>query len=405
MNRRDFLIVTGMAGLSTRYAPADDQPRRHKEPMQARPQRDAIKLKNLIPDTVDIAATGEAAWRLTQRRTRGEGPAGGRPHDYAQAATWIEIANAGDKRTISIDMEWIDFRYMVFRKWGYLKNGAGDEVLSGQIAPGKTTYRFDVPLGVSQFGPIPWYGIEEHQRFLQRIQSNHPLVEVRSLGRTKQGRDIRCLTIGEHKASRLRPNVLIVAREHGGESSGSFAVEAIVDHILSADFPGELRDAYCYHVVPMANPDGVANGTKLPQPGPIETSDLHYAGMTAQDPTCVAMREETLRLRPACYLNYHSYLLPMPQVIFYGKEEGMIMLDHLIRTDSVEADAWYVMRQVPGGHSTLCHCYQTLGTIVGLIELPWAGRKPEEVGKQGVRTFCAAMAALRSRGTRRHDGG
>jgi hypothetical protein len=154
--------------------------------------------------------------------------------------------------------------------------------------------------------------------------------------------------------------------------------------------------------VPVANPDGVANGTKLPQSGPLELSDLHYAGMTGQDPTCAAMREETLRLRPACYLNYHSYLFPAPQILFYGREEGMIMLDGLIGTDPKTADAWYAMRQVPGGNSTLCHCYQTFGTIVGLVELPWAGRQPQEIRKLGIRSFRSAMAALAARDRNHH---
>jgi hypothetical protein len=401
MKRRSFLAAAVVAGSSAFRVNAGTRQGDARKPRSA-PDKDEIEIASEIADTAVISRTDDRAWLVTQQRARHEGPAGSRPPDYAQAPVWLKIHNPGAPRAISVILQWIDFGYMAYRKWGYLKHADAYKVLTGQISPGKTAYRFEVPPGTSWFGPVPWHGNEDAGRFLERIASSHPSVCIRSIGKTKQGRDIRCLTLGDEKAGPPLPNVLIVGREHGGETSGSFAVEAIVEHILSGEFPPELRNACCYHVVPIANPDGVANGTKLPQRGPVELSDLHYASMTARDPTCVALREETLRLRPACYLNYHSYLFPAPQLIFYGKEEGMIMLDSLIGTDPARADGWYVLRQAQGGNTTLNHCYRTFGSIIGLIELPWAGRKPEDIRAQGVATFRAAMTALMARGRGRN---
>ncbi len=156
------------------------------------------------------------------------------------------------------------------------------------------------------------------------------MARARIIGRTRQGRAIKCLTLGSEGAKPRARNVLVVAREHGPESSGSFAVEAIVEHILGSTLPTSCLEDYVYHIVPIANPDGVANGTKLPQPGPNELSDLHYTGLTAEDPTCVALREEILSLRPGCFINYHSYLFPVPELVFYEKQDGMRMLDALV---------------------------------------------------------------------------
>ena len=50
----------------------------------------------------------------------------------------------------------------------------------------------------------------------------------------------------------------------------------------------------------------------------------------------VAMRDETLRLRPVCYVNYHSYLFPAPHVVFFEKQDGMRILDSLMIVDSAK---------------------------------------------------------------------
>lgn len=350
----------------------------------------AVEITSEIADTVAIKCIENDVWLVTQQKLAELGAVGNRPRDYAQVPTWVRIENAGEAKTITLAVKWIDTGYGTFRKSGYLKHDDAWTVMTGEMGTDRTTYRLELPKGTSWFGPVPWYGVEDATRWMERIASSHAEVRVRALGKTKEGREIRCLTIGDEK----RPNVLVVGREHGGESASSFAVEAVVEHLLSKEFPRELREAFCFHVVPMANPDGVANGWKFPQPGPVEQFDLHYSGMTAPDPSCVVMREETLRLRPVAYVNYHSYLFPMPQVIFYQKEAGICILDALIGDKPGEADSWYLKRLPPGGDSTLYHCHRAFGALVVLFELPWTGRKVESLRAQGVATFRAAMEAL-----------
>jgi hypothetical protein len=119
------------------------------------PGQGEIVITSEIADTVAIARSDDRAWLVTQQRMRDEGPVGSRPHDYAQAPTWLKIHNPGATRAISVVLLWIDFGYMAYRKWGYLKHADTYVLLTGQISPGKTAYRFDAPPGTSWFGPVP----------------------------------------------------------------------------------------------------------------------------------------------------------------------------------------------------------------------------------------------------------
>ena len=55
--------------------------------------------------------------------------------------------------------------------------------------------------------------------------------------------------------------IIITARVHPGETQASFALEGMVNFILSSHKKAiELRRHYIIYVVPMLNPDGVIQG-------------------------------------------------------------------------------------------------------------------------------------------------
>ena len=58
-----------------------------------------------------------------------------------------------------------------------------------------------------------------------------------------------------------KPQILLTARVHPGETSSSWIMQGVLDFLLSEDpEAADLRDMCVFKVVPMLNPDGVING-------------------------------------------------------------------------------------------------------------------------------------------------
>jgi hypothetical protein len=278
--------------------------------------------------------------------------------------------------------------------FAYLRTRGGWKPFAGKPSIGRQRYEFSAPHGMSLFAPAPWYSNEDAARFAQRTVRRSRRCAIMGIGRTLEGRQIEALAIRPEHPLRATRKVVVIAREHGTETAGSFAAEAVVQGILSPSAPAIWRRDYEFHVFLSVNPDGVAHGRAYPQDGPKELSDLHYFGMSSQDPTCRALREYLFRVRPVCLVNYHSYTgFPIPANIFYDKADGMAMMDALIHTDMSRDPSWYVKRQVAENKTMLYHCVRNFGTVLALFELPWRGRTLAKVRQLGLDMFRCVMHA------------
>jgi len=349
--------------------------------------KNVIKIINTIPKTVIVRRKRENEWLVIQCHSKF--------NDDSQSITWLRLENYGKQRKICIDIKWANFAWMDYRRYGYLKCGQKYQVLTGKISPEKTKYEFLLPPGISYFGSAPWYGNEDADRFLKNVCKHNDVCKVRIIGKTKQGREIKCLTIDSGSRKKQKKNILVIAREHANETSGSFAVEAIAKVLLKNKVSVPFLGSYVFHLIPIANPDGVANGTKLPEDKEAGLCDLHSAGLKSKDPTCKAIREEIKSLRPVSFITYHGYLFSVPEVIFYEKQYGMMLLDALI--DDNKVSMWYAKRQGPENKTMLRYCYKNFNTTVVLFELPWAGRHPKEIRQMGIKTFLSVMKAHEKR--------
>eukprot|EP00703_Trepomonas_sp_PC1_P002213 JAP94393.1 Cytosolic carboxypeptidase 6 [Trepomonas sp. PC1] len=108
-------------------------------------------------------------------------------------------------------------------------------------------------------------------KFISRIKDhNLPFVQIESIGKTHQDRDISMITIGKpsvfskyfnDKKPQQIHTVFISARCHAGEFPGSYICHGILEYMLSNNPKAKfLRNNVQFKIVPMINPDGVFSG-------------------------------------------------------------------------------------------------------------------------------------------------
>jgi len=124
---------------------------------------------------------------------------------------------------------------------------------------GRERLRFDVEMetGTLWVAHLEPYTLSHLEELLDAVRA-HPLVEITTIGKTVQGRDLEIVRIGRAHAPH---RVLIRARAHPWESGGSWVVHGLIRSLLSGDPANETYLArYAVYILPMANKDGVAAG-------------------------------------------------------------------------------------------------------------------------------------------------
>ncbi|MBN2132795.1 MAG: succinylglutamate desuccinylase/aspartoacylase family protein [Sedimentisphaerales bacterium] len=101
------------------------------------------------------------------------------------------------------------------------------------------------------------YRLSDLER-LQREIRGPPRVEIITIGKTVQGRELEIIRIGDPNAPH---RVLLRARAHPWESGGNWVVEGLIERLLRDDADAaRFGREFCVYVMPMANKDGVAHG-------------------------------------------------------------------------------------------------------------------------------------------------
>jgi hypothetical protein len=95
-------------------------------------------------------------------------------------------------------------------------------------------------------------------RFLsERVKS--PWLEVGTLTRSREGRDVEIIRAGRRDDAALR--VAVTARHHAGEASANFVLEGLIDAALADDEMGRwFQTNAVVEAVPFVDKDGVENG-------------------------------------------------------------------------------------------------------------------------------------------------
>jgi len=83
-------------------------------------------------------------------------------------------------------------------------------------------------------------------------------LDISEIGRSKEGRPIKMLTIGRPDSKKM---MIVISRQHPPEVTGYFAMQAFVDTIAgNSDLAKRFRSEWSIYVVPLMNPDGVDHG-------------------------------------------------------------------------------------------------------------------------------------------------
>lgn len=109
------------------------------------------------------------------------------------------------------------------------------------------------------------YTVSQLKEYITNIIKNAPkkgtIVSRSSIGKSVANNPIELLTITDtqEKKPDNRKIIIIMARQHPGESQGSYVCEGAINFILSKK--GDwLRKNYIFKIIPMVNPDGVIFG-------------------------------------------------------------------------------------------------------------------------------------------------
>lgn len=101
--------------------------------------------------------------------------------------------------------------------------------------------------------PAAVYSYEQMNSDLKTLEKRHPdRVAVEIIGTSELGREIPVLRIGKEDA---KYHVLMQGAIHGREHMTAWLLMALADYWLDEDL--ESYGDVCYHIIPMANPDGV----------------------------------------------------------------------------------------------------------------------------------------------------
>lgn len=253
-----------------------------------------------------------------------------------------------------------------------------------------------IPPGQTEIHWHPPYTYSQSEQFVASLRAN-PLVAVEQIGQSEEGRNLWMVKITDGSSLPKKP-VMIRARVHAYESAGSYAMEGMVRWLLSGEpYSTAALHEYAFYVMPMANPDGVANGLgRLTSP---QGADLVWV-VSKPDRAHTAINQAVDRVRPIWFIDLHNWQ--------NKRTDGLLGLDPEIRKhflrfmpDQLEfgkqwmiREPWPIPPTPPPQEFVSMHCRRKFGASTVSFEFPWFGRTVDDVRAVGRRALWALLRAV-----------
>lgn len=187
------------------------------------------------------------------------------------------------------------------KNWIRLK--APDEVMSPD-GISSLTWRLPYPAGPTEFAFCFPYGRDEFDTLLKRSKGYW---EEREVGLTQEGRILKRVSNNIFKGCEACPNphgLYIVARQHAGETPGSWVLDGMLDAISRAKPVN-----WCVWAVPFANLDDVLSGAYGKDPYPYDLNRAWGIGKPMRHETLVMQKDIhrwAERCKPELVLDLHA---------------------------------------------------------------------------------------------------
>ncbi len=256
--------------------------------------------------------------------------------------------------------------------------------------------RLRIPPGETEVQWHPPYTYTQSEQFVASL-GKHPLVRAEKIGQSAEGRNVWMLKISDDSPREKKP-AMIRARVHAYESGGSYAMEGMVRWLLSDDaYAAAAIHEYAFHVIPMANPDGVFNGLgRLTAP---RGADLVWV-KSVPDPVHDALKQAVDRVRPVIFIDLHNWQ--------NKHTDGLLGLDPAIRQrflrfmpDQLQAGKQWSIREpspvtavAPERDFLGVYCRRHFGAVTVSFEFPWFGRSTDDMRATGKTALWALLRAL-----------
>ena len=175
-------------------------------------------------------------------------------------------------------------------------------VEDSSYADGVLTMKLTPPqdlVWIAYFAP---YSMERHHDLVSQTAAL-PGVGYRSLGKSLDGQDIDCLTIGEGPL-----NVWLYARQHPGETMAEWWMEGALEKLTDEDDPVArvLRKECTFRVVPNMNPDGSRRGHLRTNAVGVNLNREWHAPSAEKSPEVLCVRDAMDETPPDFAMDVHG---------------------------------------------------------------------------------------------------